>query len=179
MSENNSVDFFKQLGVERTDLLIAEQSQVVKSIQNAINKLDKAQRRLRGDLEMYQQLIQRGGNDIKDRYRFGLETISVDVGSLSHAEIITILKEHPESWFSASYGDVELSYKVERTSEQEAEAIKQVQDRYQPKIDKANADREANTKQLKQLHAERTKESQLLGEMKRIRNVVFGNTRGE
>ncbi len=175
MSELDYVSFFKQVGEEHTDLLIQEQTQVVKSLQFAINKLDKAQGRLGGDLAMYNRLLQRGVNAIKDH--FGLETISVDVGSLSHAEIITILKEHPESWFTASFGDVELSYKVERTAEQEAEAIKQVQDRYQPKIDKANAEREANRKQLKQLHAERTKESKLLGEMKRIRNVVFSNTR--
>ena len=54
MNDVAYTDIFHQLGVGRADLLIQEQTQVVNTLQRAINKLDKAQGRLRADIEMYE-----------------------------------------------------------------------------------------------------------------------------
>ena len=176
MNDVAYTDIFHQLGVGSADLLIQEQTQVVNTLQRAINKLDKAQGRLRADIELYEGVIRRAVNAINDGS--DLKTIADAVDSLTHEEIISILRDHPEAWFrSSNDGEVFLAYHVERTSEQKAEAIKKVHDNYQPKINKAKADREANTKQLQELHRERAKAATLLGEMKRLRNVIFGNTK--
>lgn len=123
MNDVAYTDISHQLGVGGADLLIQEQTQVVNTLQRAINKLDKAQGRLRADIELYEGVIRRAVNAIDDGS--DMKTIADAVDSLTNEEIISILRDHPEAWFrSSNDGEVFLAYHVERTSEQKAEAIK-------------------------------------------------------